>query len=123
MINVTIQNPAKPEQVHQIPMKDLNNAMCALLSLKEHFKAQGLMRSKFPLLWIDTQEIGTITHVMAKRWAICMSLSDGRRVLKDSGGLTEAGLTSAPVLAQALGEETTASFPAWIYTWAAEVGL
>lgn len=121
-IDVTIQNPAHPGQVHVLPMKDINNAMCAILALDLAFTERGLTDRKKPLLWFDTQEIGIFSHVRDKRWCRCQQTSDGRWV-KGGEYFSQEDLTDRTVLIGRLSPGIVEALPEWIWTWAAEADL
>jgi hypothetical protein len=122
MIKVTIQNPERPEKVHVIPMKDINNAMCAVMSLSLAFDDAGLANRARPLVWFDTNEIGYVGQTPNGIWCEYTKLMDGRRV-PGVRRYSVSDLTNQPVVAGRLAADEVNSLPSWVWTWAALVGL
>ena len=124
MTTLVIQNPAVPSLAHRIDFKDDFNAMCALLSVERYLTDEAcMMRRELPLMHIELPT-GPITRLNNGMWVACDRLPDGRIV--PGTGMTYPSSyfledPAAPRVPMVMKIEP--DLPAWVYTWASEVGL
>ena len=123
MTTLVIQNPAVPSLAHRIEFKDDFNAMCALMSVENFLLNEAcLMHRELPLIYVALPS-GPITRLNNGLWVFCKRLDDGRWVPGTDMTYPASYFLDAASPSCPMAMKIEPDLPAWVYTWASEVGL